>query len=194
MQVRGYHWTQYRLRTLLMLPVVVSVFMGAVLMFGAIGGALALGVVLAVGVCGIGRQDVRRAWLFLAVYCAAQPLLFAAVFSWWASFGASIEPARLDATLGAFHLSALAASGPLGIAVTAELEWNFPYDRNWMYLFALLGVSWSQWAAVWWLGDLILRRHNTPSLRLFATLVLLVALTFGCAFMIHFGLLVGRHS
>lgn len=194
MQVHESRWTQYRLRTLLVFPLVVSVFMGAVMLFGEIGGALVLGVTLVVGVYGIGRQDLRQAWLFLAVYCAAQPLLLTVVFPWRASFGLSMECTPLNALLGAFHLSAIAASGPLGIAVTTELEVNFPYDRNWMYLFALLGVSWLQWATVWWLGDLVLRRHNSASARLLAGLVLLVALTFGCAFMIHFGLLVGMHS
>ena len=52
----------------------------------------------------------------------------------------------LNEWLQVVHSALVLVSGPLGIACTLALEFNFPYDRNWTYLFSLVlatGLTWS---------------------------------------------------
>ena len=141
------------------------------------------------------KDDVSRAWAFAAIAPAVVPFLLLG----FVGAGAVVSPdmrysQRWEGVLDALHVTSLMASGPLGIIVTLAAEDNYPQDHDWVYGSLLAGVAAAQWFGVFRIGQYWLRHTRKSRRSVFVLCLGVVLATFVAAYVLHIGILAGRHS
>jgi len=84
-------------------------------------------------------------------------------------------------------------SGPAGPVITLSMEFNFPYDSNWIYFIVLVLVTTVQWLIIWLIGIVRLRKSNEPTIKTILILGSIFIVIGFCAF-VHGVVCVALHT
>lgn len=141
------------------------------------------------------KGDVSRAWAFAAIAPAVVPFLLLG----FVGAGAVVSPdmrysQRWEGVLDSLHVASLMASGPLGIIVTLAAEDNYPWDCDWEYGSLLAGVAAAQWFGAFRVGQYWLRYARKSRRSAFVLCLGVTLVTLAAAYVLHVGILAGRHS
>jgi len=175
---------------------IICVGLGAATEWGGCVGALTMlalfGTVISIVAI---KDDVSRAWAFAAFAPAVMPLLLLGFVAVTAAVPLDVRfSAQWKAVLNSLHITSLMTSGPLGIVVTLAAEENFPRDQDWVYGLLLAGVTGAQWFGVFRIGQYWLRYAGKSRRSAFVLCLGVTLVTFAAAFVLHIGILAGRHS
>ncbi len=146
-----------------------------------------LGIPLLLIICVI--KYPQKKWLFWTAACASIfmiPLLVELIALVFVPLN-ELEEQSLEILHGALVL----AGGPAGIPVTAALDKNFPYDKNWTFLAILVCVTVVQWLIIWLSGVYSMRKHVSGKHWFWFSLVFIFMSFCG---IVHVRLLAAMHS